>query len=162
VSGRSTIKVPAFKRFTSASARASAAARGSSRKRDTRCELVLRRALWARALRYRVDVRGLPGKPDIVLTKPKLAIFCDGDFWHGRNLEERLKHLEVGHNSAYWVAKIQRNVERDRRNDAELRVAGWLVLRLWETDILKDPQAAAQRVLEAVHRARPVRSAPIG
>jgi DNA mismatch endonuclease (patch repair protein) len=152
VSRRATAQVPAFKAFASASTRASAAARGSSRKRDTRCELKLRQALWARGMRYRVDVCELRGRPDIVLTKHKIVVFCDGDFWHGRNLVERLKRLEGGHNAAYWVAKIQRNVERDRRNDAELRAAGWVVLRFWERDILKDPGAAVQTVLEAVRR----------
>jgi DNA mismatch endonuclease, patch repair protein len=90
--------------------------------------------MWARGIRYRIDVRDLPGKPDIVLRKQRIAIFCDGDFWHGRDLDERLRRLEAGHNSAYWVAKIRRNVERDRANDASLRAAGWMVLRFWESE----------------------------
>jgi G:T-mismatch repair DNA endonuclease (very short patch repair protein) len=71
-------------------------------------------------------------------------VFCDGDFWHGRNLEERIRKLSVGHNAPYWIAKIQANVARDRRHDDELRAIGWIVLRYWETDVRHD---AARRCL---------------
>jgi len=77
-------------------------------------------------------------------------VFCDGDFWHGRDLQARLERLATGHNAPYWLAKIRTNVERDRRNDAALRADGWRVLRLWETDILRDTPAAADRVLQEV------------
>src|SRR5712692_8436205 len=90
-----------------ASERASSAAKASSRKRDTRCELLLRRELWRRGRRFRIDVSTLPGRPDVVFPKWKLAVFCDGDFWHGRNLRTRLAQLRRGHNSPYWVAKIR-------------------------------------------------------
>lgn len=129
-----------------ASARATAAARASSKKRDTRCELILRQALWKVGLRYRVAVGSLPGKPDIVFARERLAIFCDGDFWHGRDLERRLEKLEKGHNSSYWTAKVMRNVERDREHTAALTAAGWMVLRFWETEILEAPEAVAQTV----------------
>lgn len=132
-----------------ASAAATNAAKGASKKRDTKPEVLLRRALWARGLRYRVDVAALPGRPDIVLAKHRLVVFCDGDFWHGRNLEARLAKLEGGHNAAYWVKKISRNAERDRAHDAQLRAAGWRVLRLWEGEILRDVEGAATRVLDA-------------
>lgn len=75
-----------------------------------------------------------------------MAVFCDGDFWHGRNLEERLAKLERGHNAPYWVAKIDGNVARDRRNDAALEAAGWAVLRFWESNVARDPSAAAEQV----------------
>jgi DNA mismatch endonuclease Vsr len=107
---RSRSPVPRFEVLRPASARASAAARGASRKRDTRCEILLRRALWALGLRYRVDVGDLPGRPDIVFRRARVAVFCDGDYWHGRDLEARLKKLARGHNPAYWVAKIRANV----------------------------------------------------
>lgn len=83
---------------------------------------------------------------------PRVVVFCDGDFWHGRDLESRLATLERGHNGAYWSAKIRRNVERDRANVARLESDGWLVLRFWETDILKAPDDAARAVAEAVRR----------
>lgn len=141
---------PSFKALKPASVGASAAARGSSRKRDTKCELVLRRALHRAGLRYRIARADLPGHPDVVFSKAHIAIFCDGDFWHGRRIEERLKKLSAGHNAHYWTEKIQRNLERDRRHDAELRSAGWTVLRFWESDILRDSEAIAKTVKRMV------------
>lgn len=145
-----TRATPRFNDFHASSERASAAARGASRKRDTRCELALRRALWRLGARYRVDVANLPGRPDVVFFREKLVVFCDGDFWHGRDLQTRLERLASGHNAPYWLAKIRTNVERDCRHDAALRADGWHVLRLWETDILKDAPAAAELVLHEV------------
>ena len=149
-SARST---PSYKGLRPSSRQASTAARGSSKKRDTQCELVLRRALWRLGLRYRIAVPDLPGRPDIVFRAAKIAIFCDGDFWHGRNLEARVAKLSAGHNAPYWVAKIQRNVARDRAHDETLHRQGWTVLHLWETDILADPEAAAREVFQRVREA---------
>lgn len=136
-------KAPSYAGLRSASVEASKAARGASKKRDTRCELVLRRELWRRGLRYRLAVADLPGRPDIVFVRERVVVFCDGDFWHGRNLEQRLARLQSGHNAGYWVAKVEANVARDRRQTEALHAARWRVLRLWETDILKHPGAAA-------------------
>ncbi|MDQ3300587.1 MAG: very short patch repair endonuclease, partial [Myxococcota bacterium] len=83
------------------STRATSAARGASRKRDTLPEIVLRRALFARGLRYRVAPDGLPGKPDVVFGRARVVVFCDGDFWHGRDLAARIAKLERGHNAPY-------------------------------------------------------------
>lgn len=129
-----------------ASARTSAIASAGSRKRDTRAEVALRRALWRRGFRYRVDVASLPGRPDIVFAKYRLVVFCDGDFWHGRGLARRLAKLTAGHNAGYWVEKISGNVRRDRRNDRALRRSGWKVVRCWETDVLRDVDAVASRI----------------
>ena len=128
---------PSFTGLTPASRRSSAAAKGASSKGNTRCELALRRELWRRGLRYRLHAPKLPGRPDIVFLKHKLAIFCDGDFWHGRNLEQRVLKLRRGHNAPYWVNKIRRNVARDREITHRLELAGWTVIRFWETDILQ-------------------------
>ena len=141
-----TRTTPSFEELRPASESASRAARGASRKTNTRCELVLRRELWRRGLRYRVHVPGLPGRPDIVFAKRRLAIFCDGDFWHGRDLERRLAKLANGHNGTYWVAKVRRNVARDRENNDILEAAGWLVMRFWETDVLRAPRQTADCV----------------
>lgn len=135
-----------------ASARASAAARGSSRKTDTKCELRLRHALWAAGCRYRKDVSTLPGRPDIVFPKARLVIFCDGDFWHGRDWESRQQKLSRGTNSDYWLAKIQRNIERDRQNTLHLKEMGWTVLRVWESEILSDLQGLVRIVIDALRR----------
>lgn len=142
----------AWKGHAPASVASTRAAQASSRKRDTRPEMLLRRALWREGLRYRVDDRTLPGRPDIVIRRARIAIFCDGDFWHGRNLEERLAKLSVGHNGPYWVAKIRANVARDRWASAQLEGHGWTVMRIWEQDIVRDPAAAARRIVAAVRR----------
>ena len=118
-------------------------ARSASAKRDTRCEILLRSALWKLGLRYRVNVRSLPGRPDIVFPSRRVVVFCDGDFWHGREFSRRLKKLAKGHNAQYWTMKIRRNIERDHERTSELERAGWLVLRFWETDILRDPSGVA-------------------
>lgn len=118
-----------------ASARASAAARGSSKKTDTLCEQALRSSLWKAGLRFRKNVSSLPGHPDIVFPRARVAVFCDGDFWHGRDWESRRQKLTAGSNAEYWLAKIQRNMERDRETTARLESLGWTVLRFWESEI---------------------------
>ena len=125
---------PSFAELRPASPRSSRAARGASAKIDTRCELALRRELWRRGLRYRVHYPGLPGRPDILFPPQRLVIFCDGDFWHGRDLSARLAKLARGHNATYWVAKVRGNVDRDVRQTRTLEELGWAVLRYWETD----------------------------
>lgn len=140
-----------YDQYQPASAEASKAARGASRKRDTKPEVVLRRALWRAGLRgYRIDAGELPGRPDIVYRRARLAIFCDGDFWHGRDLEARLARLDRGHNAGYWVPKIQGNVARDRRHDVELTAAGWRTLRFWESVILRDVDAVVGEIRAAL------------
>lgn len=115
---------PSFTGLHASSENASRAARGASVRANTRCELTLRRELWRRGLRYRLNTPGLPGRPDIVFPKHRLVIFCDGDFWHGRNLEDRLAKLARGHDATYWVAKVRRNVARDLQNTSALEAAG--------------------------------------
>jgi DNA mismatch endonuclease (patch repair protein) len=86
-----------------------------------------------------------------------LAIFCDGDFWHGRHLRRRLQKLATGHNAAYWTAKIKSNVARDHRIKRALQDSGWTVLRLWESDVRTDPVRAAVTILRAARvRQKPV------
>ena len=143
---------PSFRGLRPASNKASTAARGASAKVNTRCELALRRELWRRGLRYRLHVTGLPGCPDVVFSKYRLAVFCDGDFWHGRDLETRLTKLARGHNSTYWIAKVKRNVERDSRQTAVLTAAGWVVLRFWERDVLRRVSEIVDHIADAVER----------
>ena len=101
--------------------------------KDTGIEMVLRKTLWRRGHRYRKNVTWLPGKPDIVFRVAKVAIFCDGEFWHGKNWMVRQKDLHG--NRAFWVAKIERNRARDRAVNAALRETGWTVLRFWGNTI---------------------------
>jgi DNA mismatch endonuclease, patch repair protein len=117
-----------------------------NRKKDTAPEMLLRRALFARGLRYRLHSRALPGNPDIVFPAARVAVFCDGDFWHGRNWEARRERLERGANATYWVPKIESNIARDRAATRALSAAGWVVLRLWETDIKRDPEVVAETI----------------
>lgn len=151
MSGHSQHRSPNFKSYTSSSKQASRILAGVKRE-DTRCEVVLRKSLWRMGLRYRKHVAGLPGKPDIVFTKGKVAVFCDGDFWHGRGWKSRKNKLREGSNSSYWIAKIQSNMERDKRNEAELRSSGWTVIRIWESDILRDPDSAATAIAGAISK----------
>lgn len=147
---QSSRRSPSFAGLKPASRNATAAAIGASGKTHSRCELALRRELWHRGFRYRLHVAGLPGRPDIVFTKQRLAVFCDGDFWHGRNLDERLGRLAGGHNAVYWVGKIRGNAKRDRRNTTDLVTAGWNVLRFWESDLLRDSSKAADHIEQAL------------
>ena len=103
--------VPRYDGFAPASANASAAARGASRKSNTRPEVLLRQALWSAGLRYRKNVAELPGKPNLVFRRARVVVFCDGDFWHGKDWAEQRKKLLAGTNPGYWVAKIKRNIE---------------------------------------------------
>jgi DNA mismatch endonuclease, patch repair protein len=99
--------------------------------KDTKIELMLRRALWNDGIRgYRVNMK-LPGKPDIVFSKYKIVVFCDGDFWHGKDFDTWKGRL-----SQYWIEKIQKNIERDRGNDIKLAKEKWVVLHFWESEIL--------------------------
>lgn len=138
-------KVPSFKGHQSSSA-ISSRIKQRNRKAGTKAELALRRALWQRGLRYRLGQKDLPGSPDLVFRRQRVVVFVDGDFWHGRDWERRRERLQAGSNADYWLAKIGYNRDRDRRNQVLLAELGWRVLRLWETDVLTDPQDAARQV----------------
>lgn len=121
--------------------------------KDTKAELELRRALHRRGLRYRLHPSDVPGRPDIVIRSRRLAVFADGDMWHGNAWRLRgLSRLEdmFPNNTEFWTKKIRRNMERDREVTARLRGEGWTVVRIWESEILADPGAAAQKVLDAL------------
>lgn len=111
---------------------------------DTRPEILFRKALWHKGIRYRKNDKRLPGKPDIVLFRKKIAIFVDGDFWHARGHQDHPGEQVASH-QGYWQKKLSRNVERDKEVNDALTEAGWLVLRFWESDIKKDlPRCVAQ------------------
>ena len=103
---------------------------------DTSIEISLRRALWASGIRYRKNYKALPGAPDIAITKENIAIFCDGEFWHGKNWETKKGGIKNNHE--YWTEKIERNIERDQEVNKALCGMGWTVLRFWGNDINKD------------------------
>lgn len=103
------------------------------RAKNTRPELLLRKALYKKGVRYRVSNKKLPGKPDVSIHKYKLAIFIDGEFWHGYNWPERKKSLKS--NRGFWIPKIERNMQRDREVDYELKERGFTVFRFWTNEI---------------------------
>lgn len=122
------------------------------RARNTVPELTIRHLLHGRGLRYRTHVGSLPGRPDIVFSKAKVAVFIDGDFWHGWRFSRWRDGL-----APYWQSKIERNMQRDVQNVRRLRRSGWLVIRVWEHEVETDPEGCANRIEGAVRRDAVVR-----
>ena len=143
------MKAPSFTGLKPASQAASLAKR-MNRSADTIHEKLLRSALWRRGLRFRKNLAVLPGKPDIVFASARVAVFCDGDFWHGRDWHRLSKHLQKRANAAYWLQKIRANMLRDRRTTRLLEKQDWYVIRLWEGDIKANPDGAALQVKKAL------------
>nr|WP_130789970.1 very short patch repair endonuclease [Lachnoclostridium pacaense] len=122
----------------------------SIRSKDTSIELVLRKALWKEGYRYRKNYKKLPGKPDIALTQYKIAVFCDSEFFHGKDwdtLKKRLSHSDKGE---YWIKKIERNMARDVEIEKELKYLGWKVIRFWGKDIKKNTDACVRGIREVI------------
>ena len=122
----------------------------SIRSKDTKIEVILRNALWHEGIRYRKNYTKIPGKPDIAITKYKIAVFCDSEFFHGKDWEQLNPRLEKSNNSAFWIKKISRNRERDLEVDRELHALGWVVLRFWGNDIKKNKEECVKVIKEAV------------
>jgi len=118
---------------------------GKIRGKNTKPELAFRKALWQAGYRYRIDYKKLVGKPDIALKKYKTVIFIDGEFWHGYNWEER-KH-KIKTNREFWIAKIERNIQRDEEVNDALDEKGYKVFRFWETEVKKDLDRCLEEVL---------------
>ncbi|MCM1541871.1 MAG: very short patch repair endonuclease [Blautia sp.] len=117
---------------------------------DTQIEIILRKALWNRGHRYRKNYKALPGKPDIVLTKYKIAVFCDSEFFHGKDWEVLKPRLEKGNNSEFWISKISRNRERDDEVNKRLLFEGWTVIRFWGDEIIKHADECVKVVEETI------------
>lgn len=116
------------------------------KRRDTSEEMILRRALWAAGVRgWRCDVGRLPGRPDLAFARRRVAVFVDGGFWHGHPSRFPRPGL-----TEYWVDKIGRNVDRDRRTDHELAELGWTVIRLWDFEIRRSIDTSVERVVAAI------------
>lgn len=118
------------------------------RSKDTTIELRMRKALWQCGVRYRKNYKKLVGKPDIAITKYRIAVFCDSDYWHGYDWENRNQRIKS--NRDYWVPKIERNMKRDREVTATLQEEGWLVLRFWEWQIRKQLDECVEAVLQSI------------
>lgn len=120
------------------------------RAKDTKIEIVLRKALWKKGYRYRKNYKKLPGCPDIALTKYKIAIFCDGEFFHGKDWNELEMRLQKGDNSSYWIKKISRNMQRDDEINKRLQYEGWTVIRFWGKDILRHTEECITVIEECI------------
>lgn len=120
------------------------------RSENTKIEVLLRKALWRKGYRYRKNDRSLPGRPDIVLPKYKIAIFCDGEFFHGKDWEVLKPRLEQGSNGEFWVNKISRNKARDDETNKKLLFLGWTVIRFWGKDIQKNLDECVKVVEETI------------
>lgn len=118
--------------------------------KDTSIELQLRKALWHKGYHYRKNYNALPGSPDIVLTKYKIAIFCDSEFFHGKDWEILKLRLEKGKNPDFWIKKIERNRNRDFENDRKLLFLGYTVLHFWGQDITKHTDECLHTIEEAI------------
>lgn len=118
--------------------------------KDTSIEVKLRKALWNKGYRYRKNYKQLPGKPDIVLTKYKLVIFCDSEFFHGKDWEQLKTQLEKGKNAEFWINKISKNRERDETIDKKLGFMGWTVIRFWGKDINKSVDECVRVIEETI------------
>lgn len=118
--------------------------------KDTKIEIALRHALWNKGYHYRKNYKELPGKPDIVLTKYKIAIFCDSEFFHGKDWEVLKPQLEKGKNAEFWINKISKNQERDDEVNKELQFLGWTVIRFWGKEILKNTDECIKVVEEVI------------
>ena len=107
-----------------------------NKSKDTKPELLLRKELWKRGLRYRKNYKGVCGKPDIVFLKAKIAVFVDGKMWHGYNWEHQKNDFKS--HREFWIPKIEQNIERDSIVNKTLTEQGWQVLRFWDFEIKKD------------------------
>lgn len=149
---------PSFEGLRAASVLASAIKK-ANRSSGTRHETELGRQLWHHGLRYRKNEKRLPGRPDFAFWSARIAVFCDGDFWHGKDWDERQRKLRGGSNAEYWIAKIARNRARDREVDAALRSLGWQVIRVWESDIYRSAIDIAAAISVIVNGNRAERAA---
>lgn len=120
------------------------------RSKNTSIEVMLCKELRKRGYGYRKNYKELPGKPDIVLTKYKIAIFCDGEFFHGKDWSNQRERILKGSNPEFWISKIERNMERDEEINKELLHLGWTVLRFWGNDIKTDIASCIDEIETAI------------
>ncbi len=112
--------------------------------KEGKAEVLLAKALWGEGFRYRKNYKKLPGSPDIAILKYHVAVFVDGEFWHGKDWERKKDQLKS--NREYWITKIEENIARDQRNDKLLTEIGWCPLHFWETDVKKELDKCLERI----------------
>lgn len=116
--------------------------------KDSKIEIMLRKELWSRGLRYQKNSKKVFGKPDIVFIGKKVAVFCDSEFWHGYDWDNKKKEFKSRQD--FWIPKIERNIERDKEVTERLKTEGWKVLRFWGGEIKKDVTKCADIIEKAV------------
>ena len=121
-----------------------------NRSKDTSIEVLLRKTLWHKGYRYRKNYKKLPGSPDIALTRQKVAVFYDSEFWHGKDWEAKKQRLQKGNNPDFWINKIESNIQRDHENDQKLIALGWTVIHFWGEEIKKSPDECVQVIEETI------------
>ena len=120
--------------------------------KGSKIEIILAKALWKKGYRYRKNDKTVFGKPDLTIKKHKIAIFCDSEFWHGKDWEIRKKDHKT--NKDFWYKKIERNIARDKEVNAELLKTGWTILRFWGKEIEKDLVNCVNKIEEEISNAR--------
>jgi len=115
--------------------------------KDSDIEILLRKELWSRGLRYQKNVKTIIGKPDIVFKGKKIAVFCDSEFWHGYDWDNRKNDIKS--RREFWIPKIERNMQRDEEVTEALTASGWIVLRFWGKEIKKNCEHCADIIQEA-------------
>ncbi len=121
---------------------------GKIRNKNTKPEITLRKAMWHKGIRYRLNVKALPGKPDIVISSKKIAIFVDGEFWHGYDWLNKRDKIKA--NRDYWIPKIERNIQRDKKNNIDLQNLGYTVMRFWEQEIKNGLEACILKISSVI------------
>ncbi len=123
---------------------------GLIRSKDTKVEKDFRKLIsstfYPKSIRYRKHYAKLPGKPDIAFVKKRIAIFIDGDFWHGYKFKKQKQRLP----RKYWIGKIENNIARDRKIDRELRRMGWRIMRVWEHEIKLKPEKTIEKIAKMI------------
>lgn len=117
--------------------------------KNGKAEDILAKRIWHEGYRYRRNYKGLPGSPDIAIQRYNVAVFVDGEFWHGENWKERKAKLK--HNREYWIEKIEENMARDKRVDIQLKELGWIPIHFWEKQVLKNTDACVDAILELIN-----------
>ena len=122
----------------------------ANKSKGTKIEVLLGKLLWNAGIRYHKNDKSIIGKPDFVIRGAKIAIFCDGEFWHGRNWD--IRKYDHKSNCEFWYSKIEHNIERDKEVNAELHKQGWKVFRFWETEIIKEPDVCLNMILNYMNK----------
>lgn len=146
---RKSDRMPRFQGLAPRSATTSRVG-AANRRKNTNPEILLRKLLSSAGVRYRLHPQNVPGHPDLVIRRSRIVLFCDGDFWHGRRWAQRKIKLARGWNAEYWIAKIERNRKRDRQVTRRLSFLGWRVIRVWESEIQRNPKDIAGTILDAI------------